>query len=89
MISHFPVTPLPPPTYPTSALTPPFFLYESASPLPHTLWPHHSSISLLYWAIKPLEIKGLSSHCCQARPSSATYVSGAKYPFRHTPWLVV
>jgi hypothetical protein len=34
-------------------------------------------------------IKGLPCHCCQARPSSATYVSGVMDPSLCTPWLVV
>ena len=33
--------------------------------------------------------KGLPSHCCQARPFSATNVSEAMDPSRYTPWLVV
>jgi hypothetical protein len=33
--------------------------------------------------------KSLLSHCCQIRPSSATYVSGTMDPSLYTPWLVV
>jgi hypothetical protein len=33
--------------------------------------------------------KSLPSHCCQARSSSDTYVSGAIAPSWYTPWLVV
>jgi hypothetical protein len=75
-----------PPSY--SALSSSFCLYESV-PLPtHTLPPHTPSSPYARASNLP-GTKGLSSHCCQARPSPATYVSEAIDPSRYTPCLVV
>jgi hypothetical protein len=88
MISHFPVTP-PSTPHPTPALSPPLCLYEAALPPTHTPLPHRSSNpSTLGHQTSP-GTKGLTSHCCQARPSSATYLSGATDPSRYALWLVV
>jgi hypothetical protein len=86
MIFHFLVTP-PPTTHPTSALPTTLCLYESV-PLP-TLSSPTTPASPCTGASNLSETKDLLSHCCQARPSSATYVYGVIDPSRYTPWLVV
>jgi hypothetical protein len=73
---------------PTSALPPLFCLYGVLS--------HLSTLSSTTAPGPPYagasnlpRTKGLPSHCCQARPSFATYVSGGMDPSRYTPWMVV
>lgn len=68
--------------------SPPFCLYESAPPPTNTLLPHCSILSYAGASSLPWT-KGLPSRCCQASPSSATYVSGNINPSRYTPLLVV
>jgi hypothetical protein len=55
-------------------------------PSTHPLPPHHPSIPL---CIRPPQTKGLSSHWCQTRPSSATSAAGAMGPSMCPLWLVV
>jgi hypothetical protein len=85
--------------YPTSRLLlhqspshncppPPFCLYKCALLLTHPLLPHCSSIPLL-WSIQPPWDQWPPSHCFRAKPSSATYVSGAMCTSRYTSELVV
>jgi hypothetical protein len=89
IISRFPVTPPPPPPS----------IPHLPSPLPFAcmrVLPHPPTLSSPTAPSSPYSVesnvpgnKGLPSHCCPARPSSATYVSGDKDAFRSTPWLVV
>ena len=65
---------------------PPLFLYEGAPPTPF----NPSILPYPYTGISNLpDTKGLPSHCCQARPSFATYAYGAIDSSRYTPWLGV
>jgi hypothetical protein len=90
----FPGYPFKPPT-PSHIchLLPPLCLYEGAPPPTHP--PTHplsySSVPASpYTEASNLQrTKGLPSHCCQARPSSATYTSGAMDRSLYTPQLVV
>jgi hypothetical protein len=82
MIFHFLVT-HPPIPHPTSVLPLPF-AYMRVLPNPPTLsrptapaWPYSGASNLP-------GTKHLPSCCYQARPSSATYVSGAMDPSRYT-----
>ena len=87
MISHFLVTP--PPTSP-SHICPcsPFCLYEGAFPSTYTLLSYRPETPYS-GASNLLRTKGLPSRCCQARPSSATYLSGVMDPSMYIPWLAV
>lgn len=79
MISHFSVIP-PPTPHPTSALLPPLVHYEVTLQPIHTLLP--SAPASPYCGAPHLPgTKGLPSHCCQARLSSATYIFGSMDPF--------
>ena len=66
---------------------PPACFYKGAHP------PTHSSLTALafpYTGASSLHrTKGLSSHWCLTRSSSATYVAGAMGPSMHTLWLIV
>jgi hypothetical protein len=63
----------------------------SHSPSPCS--PAHSHFSILAfpytWASSLHRTKGLSSHWCPTRPSSATYAAGAMGPSMCTLWLMV
>jgi hypothetical protein len=60
---------------------------------PHACQPTHSSFSVLafpYTGASSLHrTKGLSSHWCPTRPSSATYAAGVMGPSLCATWLVV
>jgi hypothetical protein len=86
---------IPLPSYPST--NPPSHICPSPSPLPE--WgcsPTHPNSPAPPLQHLPtlghqtsLGPRGLLSRCCQARPSSATFVYGAMDPSRYTPWLVV
>jgi hypothetical protein len=80
----------------------PFLSFFSRNPLspPLLLWgcsptypPTHSCFAALAFpytgALSLARTKGLSSHWCPIRPSSATYATGAMSPSLCTLWLVV
>ena len=84
MLSPFPVSP--PQTISRIGLPPPCF-YTGASPLA----PHHPSSPLCWDGTSGLhKTKSLPSHCCQIKPSLATYaIYGAMGPSMFTLWPVV
>jgi hypothetical protein len=88
-LKWYPTSWLPPPPTPHPTIVLPF-TWMGVLPHPSTLShptapasPHTGTSHL------PRTNKGLPSHCCQAKPSSATYVSEAMDPSRYTPWLMV
>jgi hypothetical protein len=69
---------------PSVALSLPLWRCSLTQPLP----PHHPGIH--YTVPSTLHrIKGLSSHWCQVRPSSATFAAEAMGPTMYTLWLMV
>jgi hypothetical protein len=66
---------------------PPAFM-KVCPPPTHLLPPPHHGIPL-HWALSLHRTKGLSSHWCPTRPSSAVYASGAVSCSMCTLWLVV
>ena len=84
MLSHFLVLPLPENLIP-------FLSSCLCEDVPHP--PTHSLLPTLYFpytgASSLHRTKGLSSHLCPTRPSSATYVAGAMGRFMCTLLLVV
>ena len=86
MISHFQVTP-PQNPHPTSTLYALPFASMMVLPHPTNLSCPTPPASPLHWGITLP--KGYISHCCQARPFSATYVSGVMDSSLYTPWLAV
>ena len=87
MISLLPVT-LPSNPHPTSALHLPFACIR--------VLPHPSTLSCPTAPSSPYAgtsdfhgTKDLPSHCCQARSSFGTYVSGAMYPSSYSPCFLV
>jgi hypothetical protein len=85
MIAHFQVTP---PTTPWSHICPPpTFACLRVLPPPPSPTPQLQHPPTLGHQIARGN-KGLSSHCCQERSPSVTYVSGAVGPSKYTSWLV-
>jgi len=75
--------------HPTSTLS---LLSFASMRAPHH---HQSTLFLLTTPASPdteasnhHKTKSFSSHCCQARPSSDTQVSGVMDHFTYTPWFV-
>jgi hypothetical protein len=64
--------------------------YEVAPPTPNRSNFHFNPLPFPYTGASSLHrTKGLSSHWCQIRPSSAAYVAVAKSPSMCTLWLMV
>jgi hypothetical protein len=79
--SEIPLRKLPIPSSPASMMVLP-------QPTTHSLLPLHPGIPLTGESSLH-RTKGLSSHWCQTRASSATYAAGAMCPSMCTLWLVV
>jgi hypothetical protein len=77
----------PPTQHPHSSPLP--FATMSVLPNPPTLSCPTNPTSTYTGASKLYKTKGLPTHWCQIRQSSAAQVSGAMDPSLYTPWLVV
>jgi hypothetical protein len=65
------------------------FVYMRVLPQPPTLSHPNTPAAPYAGTLSLHKTKAFSSHWCQTRPCSATYVSGAMEPSLYTPWLVV
>ena len=83
MLSHFPVSP-PETPYP---IPPQLLLWLCSPTCPNT--PASHQVIPLHWGMELLRSKGLSSHWCPTRTSSAIYASEAMGPSMWTLWLLV
>jgi hypothetical protein len=81
------LSPVSPPQTPYSVPHPPASMRVLPHPTTHSCF---LDMAFLYTGASSLpRTKGLSSHWCMTRPSSATYAAGAMGPSMWTPWLVL